>query len=450
MRSFWYLFLFLFVCSSCINNGKKKAVSPRLVRFEDPWKAPYRVDSIYRHQFINEEGSHLYPLNKTAWAYFLCEYPEKVIEKAKKQGVNVLRVCLEGTPYFEELGLDLWPWGGSRGNPDWNSFNESYWNQVEDRVRLAGLHGIGFDVVLYFSLKPHVNEAPQQEAYWDQTLSRLGKYSNLLTWEIMNEEIDNEDFQDMAGTYFKGHDPYMRPVCTSDGTTDNAIWPHKIWMDLAVVHTCTGNQDPYDLEYWYLNIARNIRQYGKPAFNNESGREFRHGNDDPVHRRKQAWLWTTAGAFWTWHSWEGCEGINDTTYYGPGWEYLKPMADLYRTVPFWKLEPSFTSCYVKDPSLIDACLSIPDRSITFMYCCSRETGDFIVGEVMNLRLKDGTYQVLFLDPANMIPIPGSDTVFTSESLRNEYILPLPDFRDDLLVQVLQINNEKKSIIEGTQ
>ena len=54
-----------------------------------------------------------------------------------------------------------------------------------------------------------------------------------------------------------------------------------------------------------------------PAFCNESGREKRHGNNDGVHRRKQGWLWCTAGCFWTWHSWDGCEGIDETDYVAP-------------------------------------------------------------------------------------------------------------------------------------
>jgi hypothetical protein len=88
---------------------------------------------------------------------------------------------------------------------------------------------------------------------------------------MANEYIANEEFQDAAGSYFKENDRYNRAVCSSDGTTDDALWPLKSWMDVALVHTCTGNQEQYDLEYWYLNIARNTRQYGKPAFNNETG-----------------------------------------------------------------------------------------------------------------------------------------------------------------------------------
>jgi len=62
-------------------------------------------------------------------------------------------------------------------------------------------------------------------------------------------------------------------VCTSDGTTDDAAWPQKSWWTLAIVHTCTSSTPAHDLKDWYQSVARNTRTYGKPAFNNESGRK---------------------------------------------------------------------------------------------------------------------------------------------------------------------------------
>jgi hypothetical protein len=232
---FFLTFLVLFSCSS--NNSTIEPVS-----FEKPWDSPYRVSTTYKHQLVNENGNFLYILNKTAWAYFLCEYPDKVLENAKKHGANVIRVCLEGTPYEDNLHYDLWPWGGTRNSPDYSTFNLPYWQQVEERIKLAGEHGIGFDIVLYFDLKPTIDDLAVQKKYCDVVLKRLSKYCNVLTWEIMNEEISNELFQDSIATYIKNNDPYKHPIISSDGTTDDALWPHKEWMDMAIVHTCTGNQ----------------------------------------------------------------------------------------------------------------------------------------------------------------------------------------------------------------
>src|ERR1019366_7422451 len=139
-------------------------------------------------------------------------------------------------------------------------------------------------------------------------IRRLSKYSNIMAWEIANEYIGNEAFQEVAGEYMHTNDPWHRPVCTSDGTDDNAVWPLKPWMDLALVHTCTSSTPRDDLQYWYLALAHNTRSWGKPAWANETGREIRHKNDDGVNRRKQAWIWGAAGDYWEWHSWGGLEG----------------------------------------------------------------------------------------------------------------------------------------------
>jgi hypothetical protein len=186
---------------SC-QNENNKFVKNDFIGFKNIWSSPYSVDTIYKHHLVNREVKYLFILNKTAWAYFGCKYPEKVIEKANRQRVNVIRVCLEGTPFDNILNIDLWPWGGTRENPDWITFNKEYWRRVEDRIQLAGENGIGIDLVLYFDLKPEVSDINDQKLYWNQILNRLSKYSNILTWEIMNEETDNEVFQDSAGFFF--------------------------------------------------------------------------------------------------------------------------------------------------------------------------------------------------------------------------------------------------------
>ncbi|TSA35447.1 MAG: DUF4038 domain-containing protein [Porphyromonadaceae bacterium] len=441
-RLFYLAILFvLILCKSKINDDTE------WIRFDNTWSSPYRVSTKYCHQLVNENGQYLYILNKTAWTYFVCEYPEKVIENAKKHGVNVIRVCLEGTPYDKELGYDLWPWQGSRKNPDYNNFKSDYWNEVEQRIRLAGEHGIGIDLVLYFDLVPSIADIAVQKKYWETIINRLSKYSNILAWEIMNEETSNEAFQDSTGNYFKANDPFQHLVISSDGTTEDALWPHKNWMDMAIVHTCTGNQEKFDLEDWYLNIAKNTRQYGKPAFNNESGREIRHKNDDPVHRRKQAWLFSNSGCFWTWHSWDGCEGINDTTYFASGWEYLKPMKTYHESIPFCTLEQNNTVCTTRDNELVFATLSSPDRELSVMYCCTRKTSQNVQKSEAYVRIKDGIYQISFINPSNLVPI--SEMEFKSDGLRNEHEISLPDFQDDLLVEIKEKVAKDKTLIDGT-
>jgi predicted amidohydrolase len=417
-----------------------------LIRFAAPWTSPFHVDAQYPHHLVNGEGEHLLIVNKTAWAYFGCRDPRGVLQRALEQGVNVLRVALEGTPYREQLNIEMWPWGGARAQPDWATFNESYWAQVEERVRLAGEQGIGLDVVLYFTLHPTAEEIAAQRAYWEEALRRLGRYANVLTWEIANEYTANEAFQDAAGAFLHARDPHHRPACSSDGTTDDALWPDKPWMDLAINHTCTSSTPRHPLREWYLALARNTRAHGKPAFCNESGREARHGNDDGIHRRKQGWLWCAAGGFWTWHSWDGCEGIDEADYRAPGHQYLRPMAEFFRGLPFWTLEPNHTALTF-DESLISAVLADPSRSLVIGYACAPLTGERREPGVARLRLPDGLYQVECLNPADLSILERRE--HHSPGLRETAALPLPAFADDLLVVIKRQQTAARSAIPGT-
>jgi hypothetical protein len=382
------------------------------------------------------------------WAYFASNDPKGILDRAKEQGVNIIRVCLEGTPYFDALKMDCWPWGGTRQNPDFSQFNETYWNEVERRIRMAGEYGIGIDLNIYFTLKKEAYQLPNQNMYWNKIIQRLGKYSNIFTWEIMNEYLGNESFQDSVGWYFYKNDPWRRPVITSDGTTDDASWPHKKWMGIAIVHTCTGSTPQYGLRDWYFAVAQNTRSHGKPAFNNESGREIRHKNDDPVHRRKQAWIWYSAGCHWTWHSWEGCEGIDDAAYRGPGQEFMKPVTNFFRALPFWQMDPNFTIFNTKSPEWFSVALAEPSRKTNIIYLCTHETGKRVLQNTAEIRLPDGLYKVSFIDPATLEVV--RTTKLKSVGLGRFIELDVPVFKDDIVIKFELSETKEHTVIKGTQ
>jgi hypothetical protein len=216
-------------------------------------------------------------------------------------------------------------------------------------------------------------------------------------------------------------------------------------MDLAINHSCTSSA--HDLQDWYLAVARNTRSHGKPAWCNESGRERRHRNDDPVHRRKQAWLWYAAGCHWTWHSWDGCEGINDLDYRAPGEEFLSPLIRVMASLPFWRMAPNQTAAVLHHPSVIQTALASPDRDHILLYCCARETGHTISEASLALRLPDGSYRVSLIDPSK-----GASTetrTHTSKGLGDEHLLRLPAFVDDLTVHIERVQPAARTAIPGT-
>lgn len=434
-------------------DGRWDARDPALLRtplrrFSAPFTSPYRVDEQRPHQLVNQEGEHLFVLAKTAWLYFGARDPMVTIERARRLGANVIRVALEGDLYFRTAGIDLWPWGGTRKQPIFSRFNEDYWRRVEQRIELAGRHGLSLDIVLYTTSKLPDDAVPQQRAYWRQTLERLGRYANIVTWEIHNEHDRNPGLQREAGHFFRDNDPHRRPVITSKGTRDAPTWTEADWIDMAVTHTCTSSTAAHTLEDWYLPVARNGRARGKPSFNNETGREQRHDNDDGVHRRKQAWTWTMAGGFWTWHSWDGCEGIDDATYRAPGEVFMRPLADYLRSLPFWRLDPEWSAVRIDHPDLVDATLATAERELIVSYLAVERSGREVPSFDAKVRLRDGVYRVRFLEPATGRVL--GESTLEAAGLGRPGALRIPAFVDDLVIELKRLAERPESEMANTQ
>ncbi len=442
----FYTLILIFTCQYA------DAASP--VKFSAPWDSPYSVDKTYPYHFRNANGNYLFIINKTAWMFFGCKNPEAFLRKARQEGVNVIRVALECSYFYETIGIDLWPWGGTRENPDYDTFNKPYWDEVERRITLAGKMGIGIDLCLYGSVRPTTNDIDTQRKYWKYVLNRLGRYSNILTWEIQNEYIKNIDFQRAAGTYFVNHDRFKRAVCTSDGTTDNAALTYEPWIGIAIGHSCTGstprrsditsgsyNPQSYNmnhLKYWYQSVARNLRSHGKPAFINETGREQRHHNNDGIHRRKQSWIFNMSGVFWTLHSWDGCEGIDDSTYKAPGAEYLPAIRTLFDTLPFWTLTPDYTAIqWIDNPHIVFSSLANLKRDYVLGYACTVISGEKHDSDNIYLRLPRGNYKTFFINPSNLTIIKQTD--IASPGIHKHTSIKTPRFTDDLLIFIRRIS-----------
>ena len=155
-----------------------------------------------------------------------------------------------------------------------------------------------------------------------------------------------------------------------------------------------------------------------------------------------------AGGFWTWHSWDGCEGINDLKHRAPGEEFLKPMADFFRSIPFWRMDPNFTACVAADPALVQAALATPDRGHVAAYFCTAESGRTAPRSAVRLRLPGGKYRIVFLRPADGAVIQTRE--HAGRGLGDPEPLELPPFTDDLAVLIERASAGKREVISGTQ
>ncbi len=421
-----------------------------------PWDSFVTIDPLYRAHFQTADGARPFVFCKTAWHYFSSKRPEVSLHRANKLGANVLRVGLECAYYHKVIGLDAWPWGGTRAAPDFGTFNEGYWDEVDRRLSMAASHGIAVNLTLFTSL--HLPDRRESfdlvRPYLDRVLQRLGRHPNIFCWEVHNEHVANPLFQRLVGEYLKAKDPHRRPVISSNGTTDYPLWPHATWMDMAVAHHCTGVQPQYDLRDWYLAIARNLRGYGKPGFVNEAGREKRHQNDDPVHRRKQLWLQAAAGIYTNWHSWDGCEGIDDPDHVAPGENYAAVFARWWAAQAFWRLAPDFSAIQVPaaaswSDEVVAVTLAGDSRDVLLSYLFTRTGGSLISDGKLRVRLPAGDYRLEFFEPASGQPL-GEPRVHVAPHLRDTLDLALPTFRDDLALRLTRVLTRDQTAIPGTE
>jgi hypothetical protein len=442
-----HLICILFSVGSLVSVADEKAGS---------WTQFTGIDEAYPHHFARADGSHLFLFNKTAWHFFTQKNPQITLDRAHAIGANVIRVGLECAYYFEDIKLDAWPWGGTRASPDFTTFNEAYWEQVDQRLELAAAQGIGVNLTLFSTLKLPDKPASfdKIQPYLQRVIARLAKHPNIFCWEVHNEHVSNPGFQAQVGGFMKQHDPHHRPVISSNGTTDYPLWPNAPWMDMALIHHCTGSTPSFDLRDWYLAIARNLRVYGKPAFNNETGREVRHKNDDPVSRRKQLWLAAAAGGYTTWHSWDGCEGIDDATYVAPGQEFVAPYVRWWSAQQFWRVDPDFTAVQLAPTDalrdeLVPVALVSASRELALVYLFTRKTGTSIDTGSVQLRLPEGDYRVEFFHPADGTLL-GDPVTHVAPGLRKAAPLKLPAFTDDLALRIIRTVTRDQTAIPGTQ
>jgi len=124
------------------------------------------------------------------------------------------------------------------------------------------------------------------------------------------------------------------------------------------------------------------------------------------------------------------------------------MAETFRTLPFWRMNPNQTVAVVSDPTLVQAALATAERDWVLIYCCTRETGGAVSGTNMSLRLPNGAYRLSVLKPADGAVLENRDWI--SKGLGQEGKLALPSFTDDLAVRIERTQPARRTIVPGTQ
>ena len=393
-----------------------------------------RVDPDYPNHFMYENGGHPFVCSKTAWVIGDTENWQGFLDKMVTRKENCIRFGIETDYYHETIGKDVWPWAGTRLNPDFTRFNPAVWQKLEQIITYAAERGILSEPVIFCSMRRDnpTSPDPDMERYWDYLLARLSPFTSIITWQLYNEYASAKSYQQYMAECLRQHDPYEHLICSSAGTTSDAIWPTEPWMDLAINHSCT---DDSQLESRYHAIATRIHGYGKPAWCDETGRENRHGNNSGVHRRKQYWTWNICGDYWSYHSWEGCEGIEDLEYNGPGSEFLQFIRPFWEQTQWWKMQPADERILNDPQSQYKWCLASDKETVIYMV---NETEGAPTKEgTIELSIGAGSYSAVFYSP--------TDGTYLEKYQRAGYhtggklSLTHPAFVDDLVVYVKHEN-----------
>ncbi len=387
------------------------------------------------------KGGHPFICSKTAWLIGDSDTWKGFLDKMVPRRENCIRFGVETNYYFETIGKDVWPWAGTRSSPDFSRFNPAVWRKLESVISYAAEKGILSEPVIFCTMRRDNPSPPdaEMELYWDYLLARLSPFTSIVTWQLYNEYASAKDYQAYMARYLREHDPYDHLVCSSDGTTSDALWPTEPWMDIAINHSCT---DDSQLESRYHAIATRIHAYGKPAWCDETGRENRHGNNSGVHRRKQYWTWNICGDYWCYHSWEGCEGIDDLDYNGPGSEFLQFIRPFWEQAEWWKMQPANERVLNNPSSQYEWCLASDTETVVYM-----------VNEAENASTKEGNIELAIgAGPFTAVSYSPADGSYYAPYKRAGYhpggklSLTHPAFADDLVLYVKHDNRPQPALV----
>ncbi|HPG40858.1 MAG TPA: PKD domain-containing protein [bacterium] len=371
------------------------------------------ADPEYPTRFKYKNGGHPFICSKTAWliAGTSAATYQPFFDKMVTNTLNCIRFGLEFDYSSKSPYIDVWPFGGSRTSPDYTRFNVDFWKKVDDIIRYAAERDIYGEAVLFSSLRTTLAWNHTQR-YLDYMLARLACYPSIILFQINNEfndtdpdiPIDSKDFLVQVANYIHQNDPYGHLVAPARRSTEDAAWGGEDWVDVAINHWARANDHGLNK---INTIANRITGYNKPGWCDETARENRHTNNCGIHRRKQYWTWNLAGAYWAYHSEDGCEGILDLSYNGPGSEYLQYIRPFWEKTEFWKMRPNNALITNNPSSLYERCIA-SDKEIVIYMCNGPDNTqslsvipDAITNSAtIKVQLGAGTFTAEFYNPSN--------------------------------------------------
>jgi hypothetical protein len=124
---------------------------------------------------------------------------EQFLERRAEQGINLLRVRLQVSPFHGPDGYSdwqtrrTWPWGGSEQAPRFDRFNLDYFRTVDTVIATCERLGVGLEMIMEawgfeFPFAHRDQFVAEWELLWLRyLLARYDAYASVWFWTLMNE-----------------------------------------------------------------------------------------------------------------------------------------------------------------------------------------------------------------------------------------------------------------------
>jgi len=399
------------------------------------------IDPHDEKRLMTSNASKPYFLSKTAWLLMGSSQWKEFIDLAVSYNINVLRFGLEVNYYYNSAHLDVWPWEGTRSNPDYSRFNVAVWQRFDDIFRYAYKHNIYLEPVIFTSVRRNIGSYKynfikdrDMELYWQYMVARLSSYSNIVFFQLFNEFGRNKTYQTYMAEFIQKLDPYDHLISSSTGTTEGAFWPDLEWNKLAINHSCTSS-DPvkHGLKNYYYMIGKKVSSYNKPGWIDETGR-LRHNNTDPVYRRKEYWIWSMADVYFNYHSQGGCENI-DKLEIGPAEEFVRYLRPFWeKETQWWSMRPDDTIVFSHEGIDFAFAKSRTDTEEVVIYLVNEKSDKWAGKSKLELKLNPSNYNIRLFDPSTGLFYKTTFKLSVVDTT-NTIKLDLPAFKDDMLVHI---------------
>ena len=334
---------------------------------------PLRLDS--QSRFVHADASPFFLVGDTCYPLLGLDRQSQLLPYLKlrsEQGFTMIRFQV---PMIEPR-FPLWPWGGTREQPDLDRFNPEYFQELDRRIGDLARLGLQAELILlnFYPTGGPMRDPKQwtterEKAWLSYVVSRYAAFDNIAFWTLANEfetrpdgvyRLDEADIEWARRTaaMVKSLDPYRHPVTVhpySDYQAYLRAFASAPELDLLALqehgaevkvarHLSDG--DGSGLE----DKIRQAAASGKAVVDSEFGYEWdgsttRGSNTSSDLLRRQAWRIVMGGGHFS-------AGFRGTVFNfaeitfdpgngrRPGGQYISTLARFFeQQTRYWLLEP---------------------------------------------------------------------------------------------------------------